>query len=93
MTAFVILILVCVAAYVFLQRNTARGINTVRAYLYLRAINAGETTDEANRIAHAADIVNGSAQTIRDAMGFVQSVYGGSQLTMITDAKRRGLIL
>ena len=93
MEVFVIVILVCVAAYAFLKRNTARGISTVRAYVYLRAINAAASVEEANRITHSADIVNGSAQTIRDAMEFVQIVYGGKQLPMIADAKRQGFVL
>lgn len=92
MEAAAVVILIGVIVYFFLKSNTQRGTNAVRAYLYLRAINDGASTTEANRIAQA-DIVAGSTQIIREAQQYVRSAYGGKQLPMIEEARRRGLAL
>jgi hypothetical protein len=60
--------------------------------LYLRAINEGATTAEANRAAQI-DIANGSTEIIREAQQCVRSVYGGKQLPMIAEAKKLGWLL
>jgi hypothetical protein len=72
--------------------SRSRGINTVRAYLYLRAIRAGASVVEANELAQG-DVLNGEPQTIRDAKLCVQTLYGGKQLPLIAEATREGLVL
>ncbi|MCA6110867.1 hypothetical protein [Bradyrhizobium cenepequi] len=80
-----------VAGYFFLKHSTKRGTDTVRAYLYLRAISGGASVEEANEIA-GGDVVSGSTQTIRNAQEHVRIAYGGKQPPMIAEAKRRGLV-
>lgn len=87
-----ILLLIGVAVYFFFKHSTTRGTNTVRAYLYLRAVNAGLSIADANDYARD-DVVNGPTQTIVDAKEFVRTMYGGKQLPMIAEAKRLGLVL
>ena len=41
MEALAILLLIGLAVYFFFKDNTRRGANTVRSYLYLRAIRRG----------------------------------------------------
>lgn len=92
MEMIVVVLLAGVAGYFFLRHVTERGKNTVRAYLYLSAINEQYSVEEANQIA-GVNIDSGSPQTIRNAKLYAQVRYGGKQLPMIEDAKRQGLAL
>lgn len=93
MGTIALIVLFAAAAYYLLRRSTERGTNTVRAYLYLRAINAGASVIEANQIAHV-DLTSGSHHTsIPKAQAYVRAEYGGKQLPMIAEATSRGLVL
>ncbi|WP_128089494.1 hypothetical protein [Bradyrhizobium viridifuturi] len=89
MGTIAIIALACVAIYLFFKHNAERGKNTVRAYLYLRAIAGGASTDEANQIA-GTDVINVQTEVIRAAHDHVRTAYDGRQLAMIADAKRHG---
>jgi hypothetical protein len=93
MGMIVLIVLFGAAAYYLLRRATERGANTVRAYLYLRAINEGASVSEANQIAHV-DLASGSHHlSIPQAQEYVRLTYGGKQLPIIADAISRGLVL
>jgi hypothetical protein len=90
MEAVAVVILIGLAVYFFLKHITRRGTDTVRAYLYLRAINAGVSVREANQMAQV-DLVTNS-HYIPEAKEYVRIAYGGKQLPMIADARRLGLL-
>ncbi len=89
MGTIAVVALTCVAIYFLLRHSTERGKNTVRSYLYLRAIAGGATADEANQIA-CTDVINLPTEVIRAAKDHVRIAYDGRQLAMIADAKARG---
>lgn len=91
MEAIAIIALACVAVYFLIKHNTERGANTVRAYLYLRALAGGASVDDANQIA-CTDVINVRTEIIRAAQEYVSRAYDGKQLAMIADAKARGLM-
>jgi hypothetical protein len=91
MGTIAVIALACAAVYFFFKHNTERGRNTVRAYLYLRAIAGGASTDEANEIA-GTDVVSVQTEVIRAAQDHVRTAYDGRQLAMIADAKARGFV-
>ena len=92
MEFFVVLIVLGAAAYFFIRGNTRRGANTVRAFVYMRAIKCGASVEGANEQAQL-DVANAPTETIQDAMAFVRLKYGGKQLPLIEDAKQAGLVL
>ena len=92
MEIIVLVLLTGVAGYFFLKHFTERGKNTVRAYLYLSTIRERYSVEEANQIA-GVHIDSGSAQTIRNAKLYAQTLDGGKQLPMIAEAKRQGLVI
>lgn len=85
----IILVVLGVGIFFFLKGNTQRGVNTVRAYVFLNALKAGTTTEEANKRA-SYDVANGPTQTMRAALNYARQHYSG-QIDMINDAKRQGL--
>lgn len=90
MEAIAILLLIGVAAYFLLKHTTARGTNTVRAYLYLRAINAGASIQEANEMAQINLIIG--SHHIPEAKEYVRIAYHGNQLPMIAEARQLGFL-
>jgi len=91
MEVIVVILLIGVAAYFLLRHATERGTNTVRAYLYLRAINGGASVQEANDMAQI-DLSNNS-HLIPVAKEYGRVVYSGKQLPMIEEARRLGFSL
>ena len=87
----IVVAVIGVAGYRFFRGNTNRGVETVRAYIYLSALKLGRTTDEANEAARY-DIVNGPTDIIQLAMHAVKTQYNGKQLPMIAEAKRLGMV-
>lgn len=86
------IILAGVVGYCFLKHITKRGSDTVRAFLYLAAIDSGATVEEANE-AVSIDITNAPTEFIRGAKEHVRIAYEGKQLAMIADAKSQGFRL
>lgn len=89
MELLIVLVVVGVAGYLFLKGNTQRGITTVRAYVFLSAINAGMSVEEANKRANY-DVADGPTDVIIAAKYHVQQHYAGKQLPMIASARRLG---
>jgi hypothetical protein len=84
------LIAVCTAAYFLFRGNTNRGIETVRAHVFLSAIRHGRSIEEANQHTNY-DVASGPTEVITEAMDRVKSHYNGKQLPMIAEAKRLGM--
>lgn len=90
MEILLVLITLGVAAYYFFKGNVGRGIEAVRASIFLRGIQAGTTVAEANSASNV-DIENGPTAVIQNAMGHLRTEYGGKQLRMIAEAYRLGM--
>lgn len=76
--------------YALFQNNTRRGIEAVRAYVFLDGLRLGATVDEANQAA-SYDVANGPTELILWTRQFVGERYGNKQLAMIADAYRHGM--
>jgi len=81
---------VCWLGYSFFRGNTKRGVETVRAHVYLSGLMAGATTEEANRVS-LYDVASGPTETILSAKEHVSRDYAGSQTAMISDAYVKGM--
>ncbi|MCP3473809.1 hypothetical protein NLM33_26190 [Bradyrhizobium sp. CCGUVB1N3] len=92
MRPIAVIALACVAFYFFFKHNAEHGKNTVRAFLYLRAMAGGASADEANQIA-GTSVINVSIEVIRAAQDHVRIAYDGRQLAMIANAKAHGFQL
>jgi hypothetical protein len=79
-----------VGAYQFFKLNTARGVETVRSYVFLDGVLSGHPVSEANAVA-AYDVASGPTDIIQNAMVRVSRDYGGEQLSMIADAYKEGM--
>ena len=77
--------------YFLFKGNTNRGIETVRASIFLEGMRAHATVAEANYAA-SSDVINLPTEIIKDAMDHVRIEYGGKQLPMIADAYSQGMI-
>lgn len=75
--------------WLLLRENTRRGVKTVRAFLYMKALEEGAGVDEANR---AARIEGGAPRKgdIADTMAHLQAHYRGRQLLLIKAAEKAG---
>lgn len=74
----------------FLLENTRRGHLTIKAYLFLTALDNGKTIEEAN---HAASIKRDEATPtmFANTMNYLDSHFGGKQMPMIRNARDRGM--
>jgi hypothetical protein len=78
-------------AWFFFKRNTKRGANTVRAFVYMSERSRGASVEDANKAANY-DVANGPVEIVRQAMDCVRVAYGGSQLALIAEAKQAGFV-
>jgi len=78
-------------AWSFFNSNTARGLRTVRCYVYHAALDDGDSPEKANRLANSMT-TNVDTALILDAKRYVKLCFGGKQLAMIGAAKVRGFI-
>ena len=74
----------------FLKENTRRGQLTIRAYLFLTALENGKSIEEAN---HAASIRNDEATPtmFANTMSYLEAHHRGKQMPMIRDARSKGM--
>jgi hypothetical protein len=84
-----IVALIIAAAVAIWYYMILRGRKAVRAYRFLDLRNCGISIEEANMIASNLDFAK-AAEFQPATMNFVQSNYGGSQLTMIAQARIAG---
>ncbi len=66
-----------------------RGQKTVRAFVFLSAVADGNSVQSANELAKRIDLFAAS-ELQKKAMIMVEMVFGGSQLKMISHARREG---
>ena len=84
-----ILFWVVVIAAAFWYFMMLRGRKAVRAFVFLSEIIEDKSEDEANITASRIDFF--AASKVKHQMSnFVNTVYGGSQLTMISQARASG---
>jgi cellobiose-specific phosphotransferase system component IIC len=89
MEILIIIIIIIVAVCSLWWFMILRGQKAVRAFVFLCDIENGKTELEANISSSRIDIF--AATKIMDNMiSSVDLVYGGSQLTMISEARRLG---
>ena len=90
MEILLVLGLVGWVGYSLFKGNTRRGIETVRAHVFLVGLLAGDTVLEANR-ASLYDVANGPTEIIQNAIAHLRGSYGGKQKAMIADAYSKGM--
>jgi hypothetical protein len=83
--------LAAVGAWSLFKANTARGLRTVRCYVYHTALDDGASPEEANQRANSIS-TDVDTTVILDAKRYVALCFGGKQLAMIGAAKVRGFI-
>lgn len=84
-----ILFWVIVIAAAFWYFMMLRGRKAVRAFVFLSEIIEDKSEDEANITASRIDFFAAS-KVKHQMLNFVNTVYGGSQLTMISQARASG---
>lgn len=68
-----------------------RGLKSSRAYLFLILVEEGTDVDEANEIATGLGMGR-AAGLVSSMRNYANSLYGGKQLLMIDDARRKGFV-
>lgn len=76
--------------WLLLKENSRRGVKTVRAYLFMKALEEGMTVDEANRAAQV-DPKNLAKRDIRDTMLYLHEHHRGRQGPLMKKAEAAGL--
>lgn len=76
--------------WLFLKENTRRGNKTVRAYLFMKALEEGRSVEEANA---AAQIVPKAIpkRDIHATMAYLQEHHRGRQGPLLKKAEAAGL--
>ena len=84
-----ILFIVIITVLLFWYYMMLRGRKAIRAFIFLSEISEEKSESEANVIASRIDLF--AASKLQPQMlNFVKTVYGGSQLTMISQARIHG---
>jgi hypothetical protein len=83
---FIIFLCVAIPFHYFAIK---RGILLAKAYVYLLSLSYDSDTENANNIANALDM-DQSSQYAPAAAQHADIYYGGSQLTLIADARNKG---
>lgn len=86
----VALALIAMFVWLILKENSRRGVKTVRAYLFMKALEDGMTVDEANRLAQV-DPKAIPKQHIRDTMLYLHEHHRGKQGPLMKKAEAAGL--
>ncbi len=76
--------------WLFQKENARRGVKTVRAYLFMRALEEGKTIEQANQAAAEPDAENLPGRAIHNTMAHLQAHYRGRQRLLLKDAEKRG---
>lgn len=77
--------------FLLMRANTRQGVRTVRAYLFLKAREAGASVDEA-RAASRIDPKNIPERHIHDTMLYLQKHHRGRQAPLIKAAESVGFM-
>ena len=81
---------VALMVWLLLKENSRRGVRTVRAYLFMKALEEGMTVDEANRAARV-DPKNLAKRDIHNTMLYLQEHHRGRQAPLMKKAEKAGL--
>jgi len=87
---FLLIPIAIAVIYYLLRQNTARGLRTVRAYMFLYWIREGDTVEAANETVMRLNSETLQPIIIRAAHACYQEEYGGSQLQLIEAARKAG---
>lgn len=83
-------------AWLFFKSNTKRGINFVRSFYFLAMLEEGKTVEEANymarQIATKTSDPNLDHKVFSMAELASKEYFGGKQLPIIAEAKRKGFV-
>ncbi|MCR9123434.1 MAG: hypothetical protein NXH91_14305 [Phyllobacteriaceae bacterium] len=91
MTEFgVALAMIAMFVWLLLKENSRRGVKTVRAYLFMAALNEGKSVAEANEAAKV-DPKNIPKSHIRATMLYLQEHHRGKQGPLMKKAEAAGL--
>lgn len=90
MEILIIILVLGIGAYLFLKGNTGRGIEAVRAHVFLGGMEAGVSVAEANHVA-SFDMTNAPTDIIQSAMTRIKHEYNGKQIPMIAEAYAKGM--
>ena len=86
---FIIILVAGGLVVLFMRANTRRGVRTVRAYLFLKALENGTSLDEAHA-ASQVDPDNVPKRHIHDTMLYLQKHHRGRQELLLKAAEKAG---
>jgi len=89
---FGIFILLAIGLYIFFKQNTARGLNTIRAGMFLMYLSDGYNIESANDAVMYFNYKTMNTEVANKVKFLCMERYGESQLSMIRDAKSKGFI-
>ena len=79
------------AAYYFFRNNTKRGLESVRAQVFLSGVLSGHTVSDANYAASFGFIGQLPPEVIQSATALSKAEYGGKTFPIIAEAYQRGM--
>ena len=79
------------AAYYFFRNNTKRGLESVRAQVFLGGVHSGHTVSDANYAASFGFTGQPPPEVIQSATALSKAEHGGKSFPIIAEAYRRGM--
>jgi hypothetical protein len=79
------------AACYFFRNNSKRGLECVRAQVFLSGLHSGNTVSDANYAASFGFMGQLPAEVIQSATALSKTEYGGRTFPIIAEAYRRGM--
>jgi hypothetical protein len=78
------------AAWYFFRNNAKRGLEIVRAQVFLSGLHSGNTVSDANYAA-SFDVMEPLPEVIQSAAALAKAEYDGKTFPIIAEAYQRGL--
>jgi hypothetical protein len=78
------------AAWYFFRNNTKRGLEIVRAQVFLTGLHSGNTVSDANYAA-SFEVMEPPTEVIQSATALAKTEYDGKTFPIIAEAYQRGL--
>jgi hypothetical protein len=91
MEILLVLFALAAAAYYFFRNNTKRGLECVRAQVFLSGVLSGHTVSDANYAARFGIIGQPPPEVIQSATALSKAEYGGRTFPIIAEAYKRGM--
>lgn len=79
------------AAWYFFRNNTKRGLECVRAQVFLSGLHSGNTVSDANYAASFGFMGQLPPEVIQSATALAKAEYEGKAFPIIAEAYRRGM--